>query len=312
MPSQSEIYQNITHRILDALMFGTVPWRKPWRNQPNCGAPANVVSKRRYSGINPLLLDLVAMSRGFDSRWWGTFQQWEALGAHVKKRPADVKPGQWGTNIVFWKQITKKTVEDDEEKKSSFPMLRFYTLFNIDQVEGSSVDHLRAEADADSTPASIDFDPAQAVIEATQAKITYGGNQAFYMRPTPVEDWPNHGGGDFIRMPPKQQFESEHEFYSTSFHELCHWSEVRLGWTGSYATGELIAEMGAAFLCAQLNIPNSQDLTNHASYLDHWLKELREDDRAIIRAASQASKAAEMILSFSRKPEISEQKLHSA
>lgn len=249
MPSQTEIYQNITHRILDALMFGTVPWRKPWRNQPNCGAPANVVSKRRYSGINPLLLDLVAMSRGFDSRWWGTFQQWEALGAHVKKRPTDVKPGQWGTNIVFWKQITKKAVENDDEKKSSFAMMRFYTLFNIDQVEGSSVDHLRAEADADSVPASIDFQPAQAVIDATQASITYGGNQAFYMRPTPVEDWPNHGGGDFIRMPPKQQFVSEHEFYSTSFHELCHWTEVRLGWTGSYAMGELIAEIPDLMMC---------------------------------------------------------------
>lgn len=312
MPSQSEIYKDITHRILDALMFGTVPWRKPWRNQPNCGAPANVVSKRQYSGINPLLLDLVSMSRGFDSRWWGTYQQWESLGAQVKKRPNDVKAGKWGTNIVFWKQITKTTEEDGDEKKSSFPIMRFYTLFNIDQVEGSSVDHLRADADVESAPASIDYQPAQAAIEATQANISYGGNTAYYLRPSAVEDWPNHTTGDFIRMPPKSQFTSEREFYSTSMHELIHWTEVRLGWKGSYAMGELIAEMGAAFLCSQVNIPNSEDLNNHASYLDCWLKELREDERAIIRAASQASKAAELILSFSRKPEIAEQELHSA
>ena len=123
MPSQSEIQAEITTRILDALKQGVVPWRKPWRNDPNSGSPANVVSKRLYSGINPILLDLVAMSRGYTSKWWGTYGQWQSLGAQVRKRPDDVKPGQWGASVVLWKQIKKKKVTDDgEETTETFPL----------------------------------------------------------------------------------------------------------------------------------------------------------------------------------------------
>lgn len=299
MPSQSEIQENITARIIDGLKNGTVPWRKPWRDDPNCGFPRNVVSHRDYRGINPILLDLSAMSRGFQSRWWGTYRQWNSLGVQVRKRPADVKPGQWGTNIVFWKQMTKKTTDDNgEEKAETFPLMRSFTVFNLDQVEShESVDHLRATKESTATT-SPDFSEAERVVTATGADIRYGGNRAAYVRPVGI--WPNHTDGDFICVPPRQQFESVHELYSTLMHELCHFSEIRLGWSGTYALGELIAEMGSSFLCASVNIPSSEDLSNHTAYLASWLEHLENDRKFIFKAAAQASKATEFILSFSR------------
>lgn len=302
MPTQSEIQKEITHRILDGLLFGTAPWRKPWRNDPNAGAPANVVSRRNYSGINPILLDLTAMGRGYTSRWWATYDQWALLGAQVRKRPTDVKAGQWGTPIVFWKPIQKtKKDADGNEKTNTFPLLRYYTVFNLDQVEGEAVDHLRASTTTDASPLSVDYSKAQQAVAATGADIRFGGNRACYMRP--IGPFPNHYGGDYICLPKFSQFTSPHEFYATELHELVHWSECRLNWTGSYAMGELIAEIGAAFACAELGIPCSDNMENHTAYVAHWIKELKEDDRAILRAASQATKAVNLILGFSRQPE---------
>lgn len=308
MPSQSEIQQEITNRIIDGLKNGVVPWRKPWRNDPNSGAPSNVASRKLYSGVNPLLLDLVGMSRGYRSRWWGTFEQWKSLGACVRKRPADVEAGNWGTSIVFWKQIkTKKADENGDEKTTSFPLLRYYTVFNLDQVEGEAVDRLRASQESQMSSLTADFEPANQAIAATDADIRYGGSKACYIRP--IGQFPNHRDGDYICLPNSSQFDSKHEFYATSLHELVHWSEVRLNWTGSYAMGELIAEIGAAFLCSELGIPCSDDLQNHTAYLASWRRELKDDQRAILKAASQASKAAKLILGFSRQEAVEPQEV---
>ena len=137
MPTQSEIQHEITARIIDGLKNGVVPWKRYWRNDPNSGSPANAITRRPYSGINPILLDLVAMSRGYTSRWWATYEQWKTLGANVRKRPDDVKPGQWGTNIVFYRQVERtKKDESGETKKERFPVLRYFTVFNAAQVDG--------------------------------------------------------------------------------------------------------------------------------------------------------------------------------
>jgi antirestriction protein ArdC len=298
MPSQTEIQEDITARIIEGLKSGTVPWRKPWRDDPNCGAPANVISRRHYRGINPILLDLTAMSRGFNSRWWGTYLQWSSLGAKVRKRPDDVKPGRWGTTVVFYKQIAKKTTDENGDAKSeTFPLMRSFTVFNLDQVEGEAVEHLRASNES-SSPAIPDCSEAERVIAATGADIRFGGNRAVYARP--VGTWPNHHDGDFITVPPRNQFKSVHDLYSTLMHECIHWSEVRLGWAGSYAMGELIAELGSSFACASVNIPSSDDLSNHTAYLASWLEHLENDRKFIFKAAAQASKATEFILSFSK------------
>jgi antirestriction protein ArdC len=299
MPSQSEIQQQITARIIEGLKNGTIPLRKTWRPDKNSGSPANAISGRLYSGVNPILLDLVAMSRGYSSRFWATYGQWTSLGVQVQKRPADMTPGQWGTSIIFYKQVKKTRIENGEEKTDTFPVLRTFTVFNCDQVEGA--DHLRASIDQSPVPFQPDYASAREAIAATNADIRYGGDKAFYVRPR--GEFPHHFDGDYIQMPHPGQFIAPNEFISTSFHELVHWSEVRLGWTGSYALGELIAEIGACYAAAQLGIPCSDDLSNHTAYLASWLKELENDPKAILRSASQASKATEFILGFSRSAE---------
>jgi antirestriction protein ArdC len=292
MPSQSEIQQQITARILEGLKSGVVPWRKTWRPDKNSGSPANAISRRCYSGINPILLDLVGMSRGYTSRFWATYQQWASIGAQVKKRPTEVERGQWGTQIVFYKQIKKTKIENGEEKTDTFPVLRTFMVFNCDQVEGA--DHLRASIDQSQDPIHPDYAAAREAIAATGADIRFGGDRAFYIRPS--GEFPHHHDGDYICMPHASQFFAPNEFISTSFHELVHWSEVRLGWNGSYAMGELIAEIGACYAAAQLGVPCSDRLDNHTAYLASWLKDLENDPKAILKAASQASKATQFIL----------------
>src|ERR1700733_14593849 len=108
MSTQTEIRQRITNQIIEALKSGKLPpWRQPWASNPNAGFPANVVSKRHYTGVNPMLLQMAAQKHGFKSKWWGTFRQFESLGGRVMHRPADVQQGQWGTPVIFWKPVEK-------------------------------------------------------------------------------------------------------------------------------------------------------------------------------------------------------------
>jgi len=108
MPSQTEIRQRITNQIIEALQSGSLPpWRQPWASSPNAGFPANIASKRRYSGVNPMLLQISAQNHGFRSKWWGTFKQWESVGGRVMHRPANVESGCWGAAVIFWKPVEK-------------------------------------------------------------------------------------------------------------------------------------------------------------------------------------------------------------
>lgn len=291
MAFQDEIRERVTNEIIDALQRGVAPWHQPWSASANTGFPCNAISKRRYSGVNPLLLQLSALERGFQSKWWGTFNQWQALGAQVQKRPSDVPPGHWGTKIIFFKPITtvaRKANGDEEER--TFPLLREYTVFNADQVEGAEQFKVRHTV----VPTPPDYLPAERVIEATGADTRHGGEKACYFYP------PN----DYIMLPHKCYFLAGigglMGYYDTAFHELCHWSEPRLGWKGSYAVNELRAEVGAAYLSAEIGIPSNGPGNHHASYLDSWIRGINEDHRAIFRIASAASAAADYILSFSR------------
>lgn len=284
MVSQNELRQQITDKIIEGLKAGKMPWRKPWSLDPNCGFPKNVVTKKSYQGINVLLLGL----SDYQSRWWGTFNQWNQVGARIRK-------GEKASTAVLYKPVIKTDVnEAGEEEKHQFSLLKSFSLFNLEQVEGD-LDHLRPAENSVSIGA--DYFKAQAVIDSTEADIRFGGNRACYVRP--IGEWPNHAGGDFIECPAQQQFGNQEDFFSTLFHELCHWSEVRLGWKASYALNELVAEIGSCFLTAACGIPNSDDLTNHQSYVASWLEALENDKRAVFQAASQASKVAEFVLSFS-------------
>lgn len=299
MPSQTEIRQQITSTIIDALTNGNLPpWRKPWRTNNNAGAHANVVSKRPYSGVNPLLLEVASHHHGFQSRWWATFKQWKEMGGDVMRRPANVRPGSWGTTVVFCRQVTKTKADDNgDETKDSFWMLKTYTLFNVDQVVGDGLDHLRVGDDElQESDVQERFDRAEEVIAVCEFDIRYGGERAFY-----------NFDNDFIQVPNRNLFALP-EFYETIFHEMVHATEhpKRLNWdraTESYAMGELIAELGGCFVATEIGLPTADNLTNHAAYLKSWLRGMNDDPKFIFRASAQASKAADFILSFSRTPE---------
>lgn len=303
MSTQQQLRQSITEQIVAALETGdTPPWRRPWRVGPNAGFPANVVSKNPYRGINPILLDMAAARHGLTSKWWGTFNQWKQLGGRVMPRPSHVPPGRWGTQIVFWSPITKTvTNHDGKGEEDRFFVMRSYTVFNVDQVEGDRLDHLRAWRGEDDTASEvvIDYEPAEAAIAATGIDIRHGGARAFY---SPSED--------YVRVPPKASFTEPDEYYETVFHELVHSTEhpSRLDWNrkekeNTYAMGELVAEIGACYLARELGVPASENLTNHIAYLANWLKAMKDDPRFIFTASSQASKAADYLLSFSRHEE---------
>lgn len=293
MATQDQIRDQITQQIIEALEKGdTVPWRQGWLGTKNGGRPANVVSKKPYSGINPLLLSMHRQRHGFRSRWYGTYRQWQDLGGQVMRRPDNVT--DWGCSIIYYCPITK-TVTDPttgEESEEKYPLLRQYYVFSVDQVIGDHLDHLRAKDDGPLNTEFIDFDPAERAIAATEATIKYHGDRAFYRRDT-----------DEIVMPPKTKFPKESDFYATAFHELGHWSEKRTQWKGDYAEGELRAEIAASFILAELNVPQSSDLSNHQAYVKSWLQHLRNDNRYIFKASTAANKAADFILSFSRQPE---------
>jgi len=312
MPSQSQIREEVTARIIAALEENLLPWRRPWRttigaNQP--GRHSNFASRRAYQGVNPILLELHSLRHGLLSRWWGTFNQWHQIGCTIKRRPNEVEPGNWGCRVVFWKPLTKTVVDDEgnEEDEKLF-CLRTFTVFSADQVEGEAAAAYQVSKDeglpTDSQP---DFQPAEELIAATKADIRYGGDRAFYRRPHPAGSFPNHHEGDFIVLPPRATFDPPGAFYETAVHELFHWSEVRTGWDydkEGYALGELAAEIGSCYVAAELGIPHGEGLGNHAAYVKNWLEALKNDRNYIFKAAKQASKVTDFLLSFVKKPEL--------
>ncbi len=296
MPSQQQIRESITSTIVEALRNGNLPpWRKPWSDDPNCGASANIVSRKNYRGINPMLLQIAAMRHGFQSRWWGTWRQIKEMGGFVRRRPANVPPGAWGTTIIFFKPIVKMVIRDGEETEETFAVMRTYCLFNLDQVQGP-FDHLRAgHCKLDPTEIDERCERADQVIAATEAEVRHGGNEAYYSR--------NH---DYIQMPLRRQFRN-HEYYETILHELSHWAEhpSRLGHDATdgdkYAFGELVAEISGCYLTSEMGLPVRENMGNHLAYLDNWLKAMENDSRFIFQASSRATKIADYILAFSHK-----------
>ena len=205
-----------------------------------------------------------------------------------------IKKGERATQIVFWKPIKKvRKDENGDEHESSFPLLRTWSVFNVAQAEGEAVEkfHHEPEVLAFDDVDRSEFDRA---VAATGADIRCGFEHAAYHRPP----------ADYVVLPDEGRFESFAAFAETLLHEVGgHWTESRLNWTGSYAEGELRAEITACYLATALGIPNSNDLTNHASYIQSWLQALENDPQFIFRAASAGSTAADHFLSYSRPQE---------
>lgn len=298
MTSQNEIRQRVTDQIITALESGkTMPWRRPWSSAGGGGMPVNAATGSRYSGINPAILNLAAGANGWAGRYWATYQQWRGLGCQVRPRPGHVRPGEWGTRIVFCKPVEKvKKVQDGEDREERYWVLREYVVFAAEQVDGAVAERLLARPAGEGTKV-IDYGPAEDVLRASGADIRYGGDRAFYC---PARD--------HVQLPPRAAFDGPAGFYSTALHELVHWTghparldrltrNARFG-TDAYAFEELCAEIGAAYLCSELAVPQADDLNNTAAYLASWLRVLRNDPHAIFRAATMGSRAADMLLAL--------------
>jgi antirestriction protein ArdC len=300
MPSQTEIRDEVTQRIVQALESNLFPWRRPWRateGGPQPGRHSNVASKRPYQGANPLLLECHALQHCFSSRWWGTFPMWKSLGCNIKKRPPNVEEGHWGCRVVFWKPLTKKVIDEQtgDEEDERFFVLRTYVLFNADQVEGEAAAGLQVHEEEGQPHAQPDFQPAEELMAATGADIRHGGERAFY-----------NMAADYVQLPHRERFGSLGAYYETAIHELAHWSEPRqqldrpqLG----YAMCELVAEMAACFVASEIGVPHGEALENHASYLKSWLDGMKGDRTFVFRAAKLASRTTDFLLDFVKQPE---------
>jgi len=292
MPSNSQLRQSITAEIVTAIENGVKPWKRPWAKSPNSGRPANVASKKPYSGVNPLILQLHQFRHGLSSRWYATYRQWSDLGMSVKRRPDHVERGDWGARIVYFRPIDKTKVDPDtgEEKEDRFFLMKSYVVFSADQVEGKGVDRFQV-ADAEVTDDEFpDFEPVETLLQRSGADIRFHGDRAFYDRL-----------GDYIVLPPKSRFDGMGEFYSTALHEASHWAESRIGWEHEkhgYPLTELVAEISASFVASELGVPDADKLDNHASYVASWLEAMKGDSSYIFRAATAASKSADFLLSF--------------
>ena len=284
---KNKTYDRITDRITALLEQGTVPWHKPWTAKT--GFPRNFVSQRPYRGINVFLLH--AMS--YESPLWLTFRQASALGGSVKK-------GEKACPVVFWKQLAVENKQSGETDK--IPMLRYYHVFNVSQCDGLKTNSapVQPAENAISKPEDIVANMPQPPV------IKNGMTKAYY---SPREDC--------VGLPARERFERAEDYYSTIFHELIHSTghEKRLNRTtlaehngfGSdpYCKEELIAEMGAAFICGQVEIAE-RTIDSSAAYIKGWLEKLQHDKMLIVQAAAQAQKAADFILgkSFVESPEV--------
>lgn len=286
--SRKDLYQEVTDKIVAELEAGRAPWAQPW-GAAHVGAPVslpkNGATRRGYSGINILLLWGAAIEGARSCQTWLTFKQALALGGCVRK-------GERGTMVVYADRFTPKDEQQRArqtgEDAKQVPFLKRYTVFNADQCEGLPE---TVTARAAPLPEREIVPCAETLIAATGADVRIGGDKAFYVP-----------SKDFIQVPPQPAFFEQINYYRTCFHELGHWTghESRLardlkGGFGSkdYAREELVAEMASAFVCASLAITPT---VRHTDYIGSWLEVLREDKRAIFRAASLASKAADFIL----------------
>jgi antirestriction protein ArdC len=287
---RTSLYDEITDKIIRELEAGRVPWVQPWGTahaKAPLTMPKNGATGRCYSGINVLILWGAVIEHGFPAQGWVTFRQALALGGHVRR-------GERGTMIVYADRFVpndeKKRAQETGEEAVAVPFLKRFTVFNLAQCEDLPAD--LAVTMPPPEPGLIE-PRVEALIKATGIDFRIGGNRAFYSLDS-----------DYIQVPPPQAFFEPINFHRTALHEIGHASGARhrlnrdmTGGYGSkkYAFEEMIAEISASYTCASLGIVPT---VRHADYIAGWLDVLKEDNRAIIRAASQASKAADYILSF--------------
>jgi antirestriction protein ArdC len=276
-----DLYAEVSARIVAELEQGAAPWVKPWSATAGQNVPQNAVTSRPYSGCNVILLWL-ARNRGWATPRFLTFKQAIEAGGNVRK-------GEHGTKVYFVKQLQIKDGEGDEADTRLVPMLREYTVFNVDQCENLPDSIKGGKPMRVRNPDTRDA-LADQFLRSTGADIREGQGEAYY---APSQD--------FVSMPAFAAFKGADHFYNVAFHELTHWTghrsrldrdlKNRFG-TRDYAAEELIAELGAAFLCAEFGFDGD---VRHAGYIATWIDLLRADKRAFFTACNRASKAADFL-----------------
>ena len=288
-PGRASLYDEITTKIISELEAGRLPWVQPWGTaaaKAPLAMPRNAATGRQYSGINVLILWGAVISHGYSGQSWLTFCQALALGGNVRK-------GEHGTTVVYADRFVpddeKKRARETGEEAAAIPFLKRFTVFNSAQCENLPED----VAIIAPPPPGLIEPQVEALIKASGIDFRIGGDRAFY---APAQD--------YVQVPPPQAFFEPINWHRTALHECSHASGAphRLnrdlsGSFGSkkYAFEELVAEISAAFCCAALGIVPT---VRHADYIGSWAEVLREDNRAIVRAASQASKSADFLLGF--------------
>ena len=284
-----DVYRAVTQSIMEAIEQGAGEFVMPWHGEGVAvGKPENAYTRMEYHGVNVLALWAQASLSGFASGYWASYKQWQHAGAQVKR-------GERGTTIVFFKRLERSESEadqEDDDQPRARLVARASRVFNADQVEGWEPPAPYSKANLVETLAAADT-----FVRATGASITHGGSRAFYSTRE-----------DAIRLPDRDRFTgtktttATEAYYATLLHELVHWSgaehrldrEVDFGDLTEIAAEELMAEIGAAFLCADLHVTNSPR-PDHAAYVAHWLPLLSGDPRAVFVAARRASAAADYL-----------------
>ncbi|WP_114217233.1 zincin-like metallopeptidase domain-containing protein [Ochrobactrum sp. 3-3] len=283
MDNVSDTYQHITNVIIEQLEAGTKPWVRPWRGNT---LTTSIIPRRSsgeaYRGINVLMLWIASQMNGYEDTIWMTYRQAKDLGGQVRK-------GERGSLVVKYGTFTPKDHDADDDR--SIPYLKGYTVFNVEQIENLPTEYYSPAEPLPTTPVPHN-ETVDTFVRQTGAVIHYGGTKACY-RPGP----------DDILMPDRVRFLSDVHLYSSLLHEIGHWSGAkhrlnrdlsgRFG-SNAYAVEELVAELSAAFLCADLGV--AHDLReNTAAYIDNWLAVLKADKRAIITAAAKAQAATDYL-----------------
>jgi len=285
--TKKDCYSEITNAIIADLENGVRPWIKPWQTDGAIPCRPLRVTSEPYRGINILLLWSAAHRQGFRSAYWLTYQQTQQLGGHVRK-------GEKSATVVFAGSLTRtERDEQGEDHEVVIPFLKTYSVFNVEQTDGLPEKFQAPAAAIPERHENARNERAEQFVMNTHAEIRHGGDRAYY---SPLEDR--------IHMPNLDRFEDSNAFYAVLSHELTHWTgrdercprrfRPTISGTANYAREELIAELGAAFLCADLGL-SLTPRPDHAEYIAGWLEVLRKDKRAIFQAAATAQKAVDFL-----------------
>jgi antirestriction protein ArdC len=293
--SNFDIYEMINKEIIQLLEQGQIPWKMPWHKM-GIHNPVSLITKKDYNGINSVLLMIQAMRKGYMSKYWATYKQIAAYCGNVRK-------GETGSICIFWKFVDKPYTETlpngKTEEKAGYPVLRYYTVFNLDQVD--NLDPSKIPADNKEEVNIIEETQKISLCESIYKnykggpEVEHRYQRAFYSQDK-----------DYINMPKFTSFESPHEYYSTLFHELVHSTghESRLNRLAKqdnyfgmheYSKEELIAEVGSAYLCQFTQI-SSETIENAGAYIKGWLTQLKNNKKWLIQAFGKAQKAVDHIL----------------